>query len=70
MANIKKFKFYCRHKEIEIAKQYNYLGFTFTPPVEKQGKKVWWTRKEKCGFLYKKCYYVTYIKKKKQSTFV
>ena len=40
MANIKKFKFYCRHKEIEIAKQYNYLGFTFTPPVEKQGKKV------------------------------
>ena len=67
MANIKKFKFYYRHKVIEIAKQYNYcnIEFTFTPPVEKQGKKIWWTRKEKCGFLYKKCYYVTYIKKKK-----
>ena len=28
-ANRKKFKFYYRDKEIEIAKQYIYLGFTF-----------------------------------------
>ena len=30
-ANIKKFKFYYKDKEIEIVKQYTYLGFTFTP---------------------------------------
>ena len=35
-ANIKKFKFYYRDKEIEIAKQYTYLGFTFTPSRKKQ----------------------------------
>ena len=35
-ANIKKFKFYCRDKEIEIAKQYTYLGFIFTPSGKKQ----------------------------------
>ena len=35
-ANIKKFKFYYRDNEIEIAKQYTYLGFTFTPSEKKQ----------------------------------
>ena len=35
-ANIKKFKFYYRDKEIETAKQYTYLGFTFTPTGKKQ----------------------------------
>ena len=35
-ANIKKFKFYYRDKEIEIAKQYTYLGFTFIPSEKKQ----------------------------------
>ena len=34
-ANIKKFKFYYRDKEIEIAKQYTYLEFTFTPSGKK-----------------------------------
>ena len=29
-ANIKKFKFYCRNKEMEIGKQYTYLGVTIT----------------------------------------
>ena len=51
-ANIKKFKFYYRDKEIEIAKQYTYLGFTFTPSGKKQvgtdnlinkARKVWFS---------------------------
>ena len=29
-ANMKKFKYYYRDKEIDVAKQYTYLGFTFT----------------------------------------
>lgn len=32
-----KFKFYYRDKEIKIAKQCIYLGFTFTP----SGEKLW-----------------------------
>ena len=49
---IKKFKFYYRGKEIEIASQYTYLGFTFVPsgrkyadnenPIKK-GKKTWFS---------------------------
>ena len=67
-ANIKKFKFYYRDKEIEIAKQYTYLGFTFTPSGKKQvgidnlinkARKVW--------FSILKCYI---SQKKKQSTFI
>ena len=27
---MKKFKYYYRDKEIDVAKQYTYLGFTFT----------------------------------------
>ena len=51
-ANIKKFKFYYRDKEIEIVKQYTYLGFTFTPSGKKQvgidnliskARKVWFS---------------------------
>ena len=33
---MKNFKFYHRHKEIEIAKQYTYLDFTFTPSGKNQ----------------------------------
>ena len=51
-AKIKKFKFYLTDKEIEIAKQYTYLGFTFTPSGKKQvgidnlidkARKVWFS---------------------------
>ena len=51
-ANIRKFKFYYRDKEIEIAKQYTYLGFTFIPSGKKQvgidnlinkARKVWFS---------------------------
>ena len=35
-ANIRKFKFYYRDKEIDIGKQYTYLGFTFTQSRKKQ----------------------------------
>ena len=49
---IKKFKFYYREKEVEIASQYTYLGFTFLPSGEKyagienlitKGKKTWFS---------------------------
>ena len=49
---IKKFKFYYRGKEIEIASQYTYLGFTFVPSGKKyvgienlikKGKKTWFS---------------------------
>ena len=67
-ANIKKFKFYRIDKEIEIAKQYTYLGFTFTPTGKKQvgidnlinkARKVW--------FSIQKCYI---NETKKPSTFI
>ena len=35
-ANIKKFKFFYRGREIETAKRYTYLGFIFTPSGKKQ----------------------------------
>ena len=34
-ATIKKFKFYFQGQEIEILKQYTYLGFTFIPSRKK-----------------------------------
>ena len=34
-ATIRKFKFYFQRKEIEIVKQYTYLGFTFIPSGKK-----------------------------------
>ena len=34
-ATIRKFKFYFQGQEIEIVKQYTYLGFTFIPSGKK-----------------------------------
>ena len=54
VANIKKFKFYYRDKEIEIAKQYTYLGFTFIPSGKKQvGIDILINKARKVWFLYK-----------------
>ena len=53
-ANIKKFKFYYRDKEIEITKQYTYLGFTFTPSGKKEvGIDNLINKARKVFFLYK-----------------
>ena len=48
-SSIKKYTFYWKGKEIEIASQYTYLAFTFAPSGKhvgienliKKGKKVW-----------------------------
>ena len=54
VANIKKFKFYYRDKETEIAKQYTYLGFTFIPSGKKQvGTDILINKARKVWFLYK-----------------
>ena len=67
--NIRKFKFYYRDKEIDIGKQYTYLGFTFTQSRKKQvgidnlinkARKAWFC-------IQKKCYI---NQKKKQSVFI
>ena len=58
-ATIRKFKFYFQGQEIEIVKQYTYLGFTFIPSGKKhqeienlinKAKKSWFILQR---FLYK-----------------
>ena len=61
-----KFKFYYRDKEIEIAKQYIYLGFTFTPSGKVRIDDLI-NKGKKYGFQYKKCYI---NQKKKQPAFI